>query len=212
MRSSLLTLGSLLWAGVTVVATPCKPATPSPSSASSSTAPSASPSIVCTDAAILNPSFASGLDDWSTTVWSGGTFTVDASTDCGTDANGATVASCAQLYTLAGELQQSSDASINQANIPVVDGASYTLYYDYRVTAPGSGILGAHVNGFATAGGAPAVVTGWATWSYQFTASGTTASVAPFQRSYGGSMTIQVTNVRVVTCSSSGGSSGVSLP
>lgn len=202
MRTSFLVLGSLLWAGVAVVATPCRPAKPSSSSASpsssSSAAPSASPSSACAVVGIQNPSFASGLDDWSTTTYSDGTFSVEASTDCG-----AGVASCAVLYSQAGQSSTTGTASVFQANLPVVNGASYTLSYDYRITAAGSGIMGLFLNGLPAAGTAAGTLNEWATKSFTFPASGDTLSIALFQRTFGGSMTIQITNVQLVTCGTS---------
>ncbi|EPE05871.1 hypothetical protein F503_08402 [Ophiostoma piceae UAMH 11346] len=176
-----------------------------PSSVASSVPPSG-PSTVCTKAGIINPSFSNGLSSWDTTTWSTNpnSFSVAAATSCGPDVNGVTYDSCAVLYSLAvnGNIGQ---ASVYQANVPIVDGASYVLTFQYRITQPGSGILGCVVNGLTSASGISTVANTWITYSLPIVASGEVINIAPFQRSFGGSMTVQISNVKLESCITTGG-------
>lgn len=228
--TSIVSVGSLLCAGI--FANPCKPVTPSAAStssvasvsssvasvissvvssavssaASSSSAAPAGPATVCTKAGVLNPDFSNGLTSWDTDAWSSGasTHSVTAATDCGPDVNGVTYDTCATMY--AASFQGSpGQAAVSQSNIPLVDGASYVLTFEYRITQAGSGILGCVVNSYTSASGISSVANTWLTYSMPIVASGEVIQIAPFQRSYGASMTVQFANIKLESCITTGG-------
>ncbi|KAL1904737.1 hypothetical protein Sste5344_009509 [Sporothrix stenoceras] len=170
------------------------PVTPSSTSSAAPSA-SASASSLSSIVGIQNPSFANGLDGWDITTRSGGTYSVTPSTDCGDG-----VATCVSLYTFSSNPSSSRNAAVYQDSIHVVDGQQYTISYGYRITSLGSGIMGVYLYGLPTGGTLSGTANVWYTYNDAFTASGSTVSIAPFQRSYVNSKTIQVTDVKLVTC------------